>query len=517
VAKQLLYLSDWDLSAYQQERGGLKRLRLFVDDFEGRRDFATLMRDCGNQATYLLADMAEEDFQHEALPHVGGRARRALTARRLQQYYHGTPYRRAEAQGREAGGQRKDRVLFSALTNPAIPKSWLQLMAQYQVPLAGLYSLALLTEPLRKRLRLPAAASLLITHLSSGLRQSYFHEGHLLFSRLTPLFEGDPALFSDAVQREIAKTRDFLASTRQLLRTDLLHVAVLASSANLAPLQVACTDNPVTRYRLITLDEAVGLLRLTLAEPPLVCDPLFLGLLAKLAPAPHYPTPEQTRVYTLWRARFALHALSALAVAGAFVWTGVNALAGWDQYQSMRQIGSETEAANAEYRKVVREMPVSDVGARDMKLAVEMGKLLRQNGASPAPIIHRLSGALAALPSVSIARLHWLAREFTAGPDVAPAPAQADAPPSAALVGLPHKAEQVLTIEGAVKPFRGDFRRALRDVHQFAELLGGDPAYRVEIKRLPIDIRPVATLEGEAADGATDAKAEFELKLIWKP
>lgn len=519
MAKHLFYLNDWELSAYLHEGGVLKRQAAFQDGFGGREALANFLSASDGHAAYLLADLAEEDFQLEVLPHVSGRAQRALTGRRLQQFYRDTPYKRAASQGREQGGRKDDRILFSALTKPAVPRAWLGTLSQCEVPLAGLYSLALLTEQLHKALRLPSEALLLITHQSSGLRQSYFHQGRLVFSRLTQLLNEHPDRVAVALLSEISKTREFLASTRQLPREQRLDVAVLAGASMLAPLRASCQDSDSMRYRLVTLEEAVKQLGLKLAEPAEVCDSLFLGLLASKAPAAHYPTAEQTRLYSLWRTRFALKAMGGVAVMAAFAWTGLNAYWGWEQYEKIRALGADTLAADTEYRTVLRNTPVSDVSGRDMGVAVKMGELLRENGVNPEPMLEVLSSALATMPQVSVDRLHWQTqRPGSAALAAAPAPAaRPETQQSAALVGLPQKPEQVLTVEGHIVPFQGDFRRALKEVQRLADALQSAPKSQVKIVQLPLDITPAGKIEGKAGSGTADAKAAFSLQLIWIP
>lgn len=518
MARQYLYLNDWELSAYLQDRGGLRRTAIFPDSYSGREAFADHIAEGAAHASCLLVDLAEEDFQPEVMPHVSGQAQRALAGRRLLQYYRDTPYRRAARQGREQGGRRDDHMLFSALTNPARPMTWLSALSRHEVPLVGLYSLALLTEQLHKALRLPSEALLLITHQSSGLRQSYFHQGRLVFSRLTPLLDGSPDLFADALLQEINRTREFLSSTRQLPREERLDVAVLARTAMLAPLRPHCAESDSMRYHLMAPDAAAQQLGLKLAEVPLVCDALFLGLLANKAPPAHYPTVEQTRLYTLWRTRLALKALGGAVVAGAFAWTGLNALGGWEQYEKMRALSADTRAADSAYRSVLSSTPASDVSAHDMGAAVAMGRLLQQNGADPHRMLALVGGALERLPQISIERLHWQTQPAgMAATLTAAAGARPDGLHPAALVGLPRKPDQVLMVEGYIDPFRGDFRRALQDVQHFADDLGRHSQYQVHMVRLPLDVTPGARLEGRAGDGLASARATFSLKLIWTP
>jgi hypothetical protein len=107
------------------------------------------------------------------------------------QQYRETPFRHHEVQGRESDGRRDDIVLLSALTNPSSVQPWVEALEQLQMPLAGLYSTTLLSEDLVHKLKLHNEHLLLVTQQSAGWRQSYFQNGMLKFSRLTPAIDRD--------------------------------------------------------------------------------------------------------------------------------------------------------------------------------------------------------------------------------------------------------------------------------------------------------------------------------------
>jgi hypothetical protein len=85
-------------------------------------------------------------------------------------------------QGRESQGRRDDLGLFIALNNPNLLQPWLNLIITFKIPLAGIYSLPLLSENLLKYLP-KAPYTLLVahtppmgTHSAAGLRQSFFFQ-----------------------------------------------------------------------------------------------------------------------------------------------------------------------------------------------------------------------------------------------------------------------------------------------------------------------------------------------------
>lgn len=549
MRKRLLYLTNDQLAAYEWERGGLTighALRLssgqaFPNDEAGWEAFSGHLAASPNIPVYLLADLVEEDFQRDSLPHVLGRARRKLVQRRLGQLYRDTPYRQAAPQGRETEGRKDDRMLFSALTNAGLLKPWLDAILEQRAPLAGIYSPPLLSAALVRKFGIASGHLLLTTHQSGGLRQSYFQGKYLKFSRLTPLTDHSPATVAETVARETAKTRQFLSSTRQLPRNEAMEVVILDQDPSLPQIEAACPDTDTLAYRFLDLEDTARQLGLQGLPPGLYGEALFLFLLGRSAPASHYAPPEQTRFFRLWQARIALYGLSFSALAGGLLWAGSNALDALEYHRQGLQMASETRTAQAQHQAIVGSLPPTAASPQDMKAAVQIEQMISRNASTPAELFGIVSRALDALPQIRIDQLQWQVAETpgtTAEPANPPAarPQPAAEPalslskggeeaPPAALIGIPQKPYQILLIEGEVSPFpstgpgqaKNDYRTALESVRQFAAELGKNRQLQVEITRLPLDTRPAVRLEGKAGNGDASAPAHFALKLVWKP
>lgn len=537
MRKRLLYLTNDQLAAYEWKRGGLTMGQAFPNDEAGWEAFSRHVAASPNIPVYLLADLVEEDFQRDSLPHVLGRARRRLVQRRLGQLYRDTPYRQAAPQGRETEGRKDDRMLFSALTNAGLLKPWLDAILEQKAPLAGIYSPPLLSAALVRKFGIASGHLLLTTRQSGGLRQSYFQGRYLKFSRLTPLIDHSPAAVAETVARETAKTRQFLSSTRQLPRDEAMEVVILDQGPSLPQIEAACPDTDALAYRFLDLEDTARRLGLKGQAQGLHGEALFLFLLGRSAPPSHYAPPEQTRFFRLWQARIALYGLSLSALAGGLLWAGSNALDALEYHRQGLQMASETRTAQAQHQAIVGSLPPTAASPQDMKAAVQIEQMISRNASTPAELFGIVSRALDALPQIRIDQLQWqvaespgTAAEPAARPQPAAEPALSlskggeEAPP-AALIGIPQKPYQILLIEGEVSPFpstgsgqaKNDYRTALESVRQFATELGKNRQLQVEITRLPLDVRPSARLEGKAGNGDAAAKASFSLKLVWKP
>src|ERR1035437_5366759 len=117
TSKTLLFMSAAHFQAYAWDNGNLSEALHFSNDLAGREQFSTYLKQHRNPA-YLLLDVIEEDFRLETVPHLIGKNRRELIARKFEQFYRNTPFRQAKVLRRQTEGRRDDEMLFSALTNP---------------------------------------------------------------------------------------------------------------------------------------------------------------------------------------------------------------------------------------------------------------------------------------------------------------------------------------------------------------------------------------------------------------
>lgn len=522
MAKHLLYLTNNQLTAAIWNKGSLAEGRTFDNYETGWHQFAEYLDGHRELEASLLTDLIEEDFQRENVPHVLGGARQKMLERRLANLYRDTPYRQASHQGRESEGRKDDRMLFSALTNAELLRPWLAVLQKKKVVVAGIYSVALLSTLAFPKLGLGKEAVLLVTHQSSGLRQSFFHDGYLRFSRLTPMTAWSPQAIAEIAQAEMAKTRQFLASTRLLARGAPINMVVVIDAETVPQLIPLCPDTDGMTHHYIDLNQASLLLGLKKRADLQVCDQLFLGLLGSKRVPSHYATFAQTRFRAMSQTRVAFNALSVITIASGVILTIGNGLDAFHAANQTRQAEFETRGSIARHQALVTSMPVTVTNPHDMKSAVDLEQIISQNAAAPVMLVAAISRALDGLPQIKIQEINWQASE-TDGAAIGPAagtPAAApgvDAAPSAALVGVPKKPFEIVTIGGEIIPFKNDYRTALDSVRQLSEALRKNTHIQVEITRSPLDLRPSVRLESQAGSDESLSKPQFSLKLAWKP
>lgn len=526
MRKHLLYLTNTELTAWLWSGSRLSGGERFANDEEGHAALRIYLGADSHVPALLLIDIIEENFQHENVPHVIGKAHRQMVARRLLQTYHDTPFRHATRQGREKSGRRDDVMLLAALTNAPLLQPWLSLVQSCSVPVAAIYSCALLSQTLHQKLRLGTAPTLLVSHLSSGLRQSFFIDGKLRFSRLTRLSVDEPAACAASIDAEVEKTRLFLVNTRQLPRGQTLHVAVIDSDATLACMPYEAPERPGLHYQLFNHAACQRALGVRKVPQSVGVDPLLLAWLGSKQPAAHYDIDEHSRDYTLWKARVLLYVAAAATLTGCLLWSGANAFEALGSGSALRQLDLATAQHQKIYRQVVDSMPKTVVNPHDMKSVVDLHQLLLDHRASPEPLMVRVSQALNRLPDLVLDELSWETTDPAVNPDPAAAAASGTLPapttpvdpatmPGARL-GLPGRAAEVMILKGTIVPFAEDYRSALASVKKLSDELERDPQVHVDVLHQPLDTSPNVGVVGELGNPDMPASARFELRIRWQ-
>ncbi len=523
MRKQLFYLTNHEMTAFVWQGKHLSQAASFSNDEAGWATFGVYLEHAEPAPAFLLIDLIEEDFQRDTLPHVSGKARTALLERRLSSLYRDTPFRHATAQGREKEGRKDDRYLFNALTNADLPKPWLAAMLKQALPLVGIYSLASLSQLLFDKLKLDAGPVLLVSHQSSGLRQSYFHEGYLRFSRLTPLFDHATDRLVEVFRTETAKTRQFLASTRLLGRGDKVQVIVLANAENLAALQETLEETNEVGYRLIVIEQAQRLLGVGQFDCSADCNPLYLALLASAKVATHFPLRDQKHFYPLLQARMALYGLSGAVALAAVIWATIDVLTVFELRRQAAQHELEAAAAESRFQGVIKDMPQTPVTPHNMKTVVDIERMITEHVPVPSTQIGIIGRVLNDLPQLKIRKFHWqvidpatLLAPVDPNAPVIPAPLD-EVAPAPALLGLPERSAQTVMLEGEVDPYNDDYRFAIDSVNLFAAQLNRQPLLKAEVTQLPLDMRTSATLQNSAGLTENQPKAPFTMTLTWRP
>lgn len=510
-SKLLAYHTGVHTEVYFWRGGVLFAGQRFDADAEGFAGFvAYLGKQAGRVPLYFLVDIAEEDFRLDTIPHVPGRSRAALIERKLGQLFRNETHRYAAIQGRMEEGRRDDRLLLCALTSEPSLRPWIDAALACGTPLAGIFSAPLLSQEIILKLGLDAIPHLLLlTRLNdSGLRQSYFQDGRLKFSRLVSVGDGTDALIR-AINEESDKARQYLSNQRLLPRDSCLEIHLLCRDDECGELVDGCADAPLRRFVLHPLRDVAATLKLRHHSSADVAT-LFLQFLARHDVKNHYANTGETRRWRLKRVAFAMKSSGIALLAIGAVSAAYTIADGQNFAMQADQISLRAERLEAQTLAMRKALPALPAEPDVLKGSVELAKRLAAYPRTPETLMTPIGRALATLPQIRLMHFKWI-QTANPGLDIN---AKAGLPEGIA----PNAGNEVLEmalLEGEVDPFI-DYRDALAAVEQLIAKLESVPGLQVAPVMLPIEVGPQSRLKGQLGEDAPPRAANFALKLVYR-
>lgn len=530
AARRVFVISGAGLAAYHRHGSTLLGPYPFEADEGGRAEFARYLERFPGDVTHVVADVVEEEFREETVPHVLAWERRALLRSRAARTFPGARYLHAARLGREPDGRRDDHVRFSAITRPETLAPWLAPMEERGVPLAGIHSPAMLTAAMLKAVGAVGDHALVVSLQSGGgLRQTCFRRGKLRFSRLAALPRPAADGHESHVLAEIERTRRYLGNLRSGASGDRLDVHVLSHGEPLEALRRELArdvgrnggdggggsdggDAPA-RYDVVDLATVARRLGLRRWGGEASADRLFVHLLVRRPPPNHYATPDQIRRHSVLRIGLVLKAASAAIAARACLFGGAVALEGAAASGHARALALHAALYERRYRAAQAALPPAPAEPAELERVVSAVNALRRGRADPVDLLARLSDTLADFSRVRVEELSWRTSDDPEAPAGAQGDERTEAPPS----GDKTRRDPRLLFHAArfgarIEPFDGDYRGAIDTIRRFADALAAHPGVEhVRILSLPLELGSEHALTGAA--GTTGVDAAFEMRV----
>lgn len=512
MGKRIFFVSSGRLRVFHFD-GRLGEPIKFAADEMGLTTFAAYLEQPWKDPVSVIVDFVEEEFREEQVPHVLGSDRQALLQTRLARLFRDPTYSHAHFQGRATEGRRDDRMLFTALTRPDLLAPWMGLLTKYKTPVAGIYSLPLLSKDLLKLLKLESRYLLLVTLQSSGgLRQTFFSDGNLKVSRLAMLPDPNPEKFTAAMLGEVERVRRYLNSLRMLPGDEPLDVYVLATERVASEVERHSPTSITARHTVLPLAEVA--LRLGIKGPydSRFSDRIFAQLVAKRTPRNQYAPRTQTRYFRLEQLRRGLVVASVFLLMGGLALGAASFVDGLTSIEGAASANRQTAFYRSRYERARSRLPTTPTESRNMKRVVEAVDVLHRFRTTPVPMMQVLSIGLESFPEVRVDSIEWRASTSPGGK--ANEPSRSAASRRGRQLTQPDEVAlyQVALLKAHITPFSGNYREALALVRRFAENLRSIPGVEsVRVESLPLDIGPDASLSGDASAAAAKSSAEFQL------
>lgn len=550
MAKHFLYLTNDRLISLVWNRGAINSRESFLAAEAASASCVAYVDKYRRLPTYLITDLVEEDFRLDTIPHLRGSDSEAIINRKLGQIYRSSNLRHAVIQGREVEGRRDDKVLYHAVTNTELIKPWLELLEKIEVPLEGIYSSSVLSARLLKALDLQFPHTLLVTVVPDfGLRQTYFRDQQIKFSRITPIVYDEGQSVGGLIAAEIGRTWQYLESLRYFAAGETLEVCILVHARDKPVIADAIRKYPSLKYRFLDIEQVSTKIGLRAPPSSSHAEQILVHTYAQAALENHFAELPMRRFAIFRKARVGLFALTAAILAVGVAGTAFN-------FHQASQISSRVNVRENAARNLQSEYQTIFNAMRQQKLASDVARdtsafynsQIRPQPAAPGAMLSELSNVFAEFPRVKLLGLTWTigteertlpyfnavpsngTLEVTsdaksATPGVAGAvqsvgnalglngnAVQANADPNPA---WPSAKLQFAIIDAAITPFDGDFRATLAEVERFKARLNTMPKIKATIESMPLDVRSTATITSTGKRvGAGLPEARFVLKIV---
>lgn len=506
TSRRLLYLNTHRLSAYAWQQGGLRPEGVFDNDDNGLRQFAEYLADHRSSYFSLLANVAEEGHALETIPFLQGGDRQALITRKIGQHFLGTPLAAAVSLGYEKSRRKNEKLLLSALTNPAHFDPWLRRIAEAEVPLAGVYTVAQLGGLLLKKLGQDNSRCLLLTLQDHSIRESYLVDGHAHFSRMAPLTDSSIAGIASAFAAEAGKLHQYLIGQRLIGRDESLPVFIIAHPLTIPAIEKACAERSQLSFTLIDSHTAAGKIKLHTLPEDNRSDLLFLHLLTTAPPDQQFAGETHRHHYRLSQIRRGLIAAGLIALLGSVLFSSKETYNALTLREEASTLAASEADLNRRYREISATFPQLGVDNETLRRLTNRYSELSGQQRQPATSYGMVSRVLDRMPSIVLEGIDW--KNGTSGPStLGPAVASMVA---ATRPGSP----EITTVRGSIRLDRATTRQTLAVFDQFVEALRADPANTVNVLQRPFDIESGRALRGGDGLDEEAQPRQFAVEIV---
>ena len=512
--RRVLLLTADRATLYLARGGRVADALQFPAGDEGLASFARYLAAAPATPITLLVDVVEEEYRQDTMPHVFGADRRAVLGRKFARLFRGTPYWLALAQGRERGNGRRrdDRVLLAALTRPEVVLPWVSELLAHRVPIVGIHSLPVLSRELLKQLGAKGQNVLLISvQQASGLRQTFFRDGHLKISRLAAMPRPGTVPYASYVTSELDKLRRYLNSLALSSREGPLEVYLLSHGDMLAELEQECRDTDTEHYTLVDIAQLAKKLKIAVEANTPYSDMLFAQLLLDAPPREHYAQAAETRYYKLHQTRLGLLGAGIVVLLLSTAYSTLEFVEALGLKQQALDAAQKANFYTERFELARRGLPPTPVTPDDIKQAVDVVAALQARRSDPLRWLAAVGVRLAEAPNIRLDDVQWT---VSVDPNWIPG---ATTPPEASPIAQnPAYAQyEIGVLRGEVTPFEGDYRAAIAHVDALAAALrAGEHAVQVEVLEYPLDLKPSSSVSGVALETVAGQAAKFALKLV---
>ena len=510
------------LAVYHWANDNLGSSYLFDASAEGFEFFGRYLSEVHKDPVYVLLDTAAEEYRLDTIPHVFGADRRALIERKQDRAFRGTPYLHTDVQGREESGRRDDIIMLSAITNPEVIQPWLKILEQHKIPVAGVISVPLLLQESKDIIPDMAGNTLVFSLQSvSGLRQSFFRDKLVKFSRLVKVPRYGTESYVPILTEELVKVRRYIDSARFIDKDKPLDIYFFGDQELLAELGKTHINSAMIRYHFFDTGELANKCSFVEQIKTPFSDKYFTYQLLKHKCKNYYAVSKETRYFQMRQINKSLRAASFIFMISGIIWGGLNVLEGFTYRQQYRADAKKTDFYTVRYEVARERISALPVEPADLTTVVESKKILNTHKADPVDMFKVISKGLEVFPEIQISQIQWAANTNPNHNVGGGNPGSVIDDRDQAMLGLSNISDtetayiyyQIAIFSAYIDDFDGDYRKALDKIDRFSSSIRQlDSVHDVSVVSLPLDIGSDASLQGSARESA--GKSNFSVRVV---
>lgn len=493
TARRLLYLNTHRLTAYLWQGGRLHAEASFANGDEGYASFSDYLGINRGSEFSLLANIAEEGHILETIPFLQGADRQALITRKIGQHFMGAPLAAAFSLGYEKTRRKNEKLLLSALTNPAHFDPWLRRLDEAEAALAGIYTVAQLGGGLLEKLGIKERRCILLSLQDHSIRESYLADGQTLFSRMTPISDSSIAGVASTFIAEASKLQQYLIGQRLIGRDEALPVYIVAHPAAVPAIENACPDHGRLNFSIIDSHHAAAKLGLKTPPEDNRCDLLYLQTLITRRPRQQFAGTAQRHHFRLAQLRRGIIACGLVVLLGGLLFAARQSYQAWSLHDEATRLLASQQEFDSRYQEVSSTFPQLGIDKDTLRQLTDRHAALSRQQRLPERSLQRLSRALDQVPAINLSHLEW---------QIADKPADNGEHP------------EKLIVRGTVDTdANASIRQVLGLFETFADLLRIDPENQVRILQSPYEMESERTLRGGDEGGSKAQARPFAVEI----
>lgn len=502
MQKMIFQFTDKTLTVYQWSSGGLQTDSVYyLNNQEDLELFTKAIPGWIGITGYVLLNLSSEEYHEEQLPHIQGKDRKLMLERKLGKLYPNSDYTHYKLLKREKTGRKDDVYLLSGIADTTIIEPYLDIINEQQIEISGVYSTPLIIHEIIKPLKHSSQVLVIATGKPADdrlpFRQTFLNDKLIHFNRLTSIVtSGEPDDLATKFNREIQRTWQYLQN-RQELKPGVDLEVILIAPDNVEAVLNNQMQAPHCQYVFAKLEELV---KLHQAEDK-IQQPNFASLTAFLLgktvhKTPHYKPKKLAFVRLHQQAkRYLLAASIALAII-TFGITGSNLVKSHQMKKTNQQM-NHTLLGNSEHvDKLKSWFNARQSSPKKMESVVITARKITEGSPLPQRLFETISSGYNNFNDLSLKTLEWKTsptpenntqrtNHQTKNNSEEPIP----------------KNTVLVTLEGEVLGFHGNYRQAIERIQTFANGLNGlDSVTSVVIRKLPLDINPATNISRSIAD-----------------